>query len=367
MNVLVWNSWVAPPVGGMERIALEIALQLHSRKHTVVLVGAYDKAPELRVKIPADMPYYFFDLYRSRIKPHLAAGRLLGRVIRDHKIEIVSAHGSVFASHQVCRRRGIPHVWTIHGAEARPNSLLGRMKTAALARVLYDPLSHAVAVSTATAEIIHQQFPRLDAAHLHVINNGAPHEASLLKLPLPHAGPPWQLGFIGRLAERKRPLDLVEVARKLDKRLDFKLHVFGEGPLEKPLKAAIARHHLENRFVMHGYWDKGSAGMLEQIQVLVHTDSVEPFGGALVEAQLSGRPVVAYRVGGNPDIVENGATGCLVPLGDINAFADGVHAIAEKSFADFSVAARERAIKCFSLAHMADQYVALFERVCAKN
>jgi glycosyltransferase involved in cell wall biosynthesis len=367
MNVLVWNSWVAHPVGGMERIALEIALQLHSRRHTVVLVGAYNNAPELRARIPADMPYYFFDLYSRRVKPHLAAGRLLGRVIRDHKIEVVSAHGSVFASHEVCRRRGIPHVWTIHGAEARPKNLLGRMKTAALARVLYDQLSHAVAVSTATAEIMRREFPRLDASHLHVINNGAPHEDSLLELPLPHPGPPWQLGFIGRLAERKRPLDLVEVARKLDKRLDFKLHVFGEGPMQEPLKAAIARHHLENRFVLHGYWDKGGAGMLGQIQLLVHTDGVEPFGGALVEAQLSGRPVIAYRVGGNPDIVEHGATGCLVPLGDIDGFAEGVCTIAEKSFTDFSVAARERAIKCFSLAHMTDKYAALFKRVCAKN
>jgi glycosyltransferase involved in cell wall biosynthesis len=367
MNVLVWNSWVAHPVGGMERIALEIALQLHSRKHRVVLMGAYDNAPELRARIPADMPYYFFDMYCRRFKPHFAVARLLGRVIQDYNIEVVSAHGSVFASHEVCRRRDIPHLWTIHGAEARPKGLLGRMKTAALARVLYDPLSHAVAVSTATAEIIHQQFPRLDATHLHVINNGAPHEASLLELPLPHPGPPWQLGFIGRLAERKRPLDLVEVASKLDKRLDFKLHVFGEGPLQEPLKAAIVRQHLENRFVLHGYWDKGSAGMLEQIQLLVHTDGVEPFGGALVEAQLSGRPVIAYRVGGNPDIVEHNATGCLVPVGDIDGLAEGVCSIAEKSFSGFSVAARERAIKRFSLAHMADKYIALFEKTCASR
>ena len=82
MNVLVWNSWVAHPVGGMERIALEIALQLHSHKHTVVLVGPYDKAPELRARIPAEMPYYFFDLYSGCVKRHFAAGRLLARVIR---------------------------------------------------------------------------------------------------------------------------------------------------------------------------------------------------------------------------------------------------------------------------------------------
>src|ERR1039458_1077206 len=110
MNVLVWNSWVAHPAGGMERIALEIALQLHSRKHTVVLVGAYDNAPELRARIPADMPYYFFDLYSRRFKPHFAAGRLLGRVIRDHEIEIMSAHGSVFARDRKSTRLNSSHL-----------------------------------------------------------------------------------------------------------------------------------------------------------------------------------------------------------------------------------------------------------------
>src|ERR1017187_1125567 len=120
MNVLVWNSWVAHPAGGMERIALEIALQLHSRKHTVVLVGAYDNAPELRARIPADMPYYFFDLHRSRIKPHLAARRLLTRVMREHQIAAVSAHGNIFGLYVACQKVHVPLVWTIHGAGPRP-------------------------------------------------------------------------------------------------------------------------------------------------------------------------------------------------------------------------------------------------------
>ena len=97
MNVLVWSSYVAHPVGGQERTSLEIALQLHQRGHHVVLVGAYDNAPELRAKIPATMPYYFFDMHRRRVKPHFAAKRLLRRVMEQHHIQIVSAHGSVFA------------------------------------------------------------------------------------------------------------------------------------------------------------------------------------------------------------------------------------------------------------------------------
>src|ERR1035437_2256617 len=125
MNILLWNSWVARPIGGTERIALELALQLRKRNHLVVLVGAYDNASELRARIPSDMPYYPFDLHRTRIKPHLKAARLLYRIIREHQIQIVSGHGSVIAPYEVCRLHAIPLVWTIHGAGPRPGGLIG--------------------------------------------------------------------------------------------------------------------------------------------------------------------------------------------------------------------------------------------------
>ena len=56
MNVLVWSSYVAQPVGGQERFALGLALHLHQRGDHVVLVGAYDNVDELRRKIPPEMP-----------------------------------------------------------------------------------------------------------------------------------------------------------------------------------------------------------------------------------------------------------------------------------------------------------------------
>ncbi len=367
MNILVWNSWVKHPVGGTERTALELALQLYQRKHRVVLVGAYDNAPELRARIPLDMPYYYFDIHRRRIKPYIAAGRLLARVLEEHRTEVFSAHGAIFAAYEVCRRRGVPLMWTVQGADTHSKTLRGRLKAAAVARVLYGKCTHVVACSRATAEIVHQQFPHFDLQRLHVIHNGIIGGESLNALPLPQAGPPWHLGFVGRLAERKRPLDLVAVARKLEGKLDFKLHVFGDGPLQNSLTEAIDRHALQNRFVLHGYWDKGSAGMVSRFQILVHPDSVEPFGGALLEAQLGGRPVVAYRVGGNPEIVEHGQTGWLVPLGDTAALADGVLAVAGQSFEAFSAAARKRMLENYSSSRMTDQYLALFEQVCASR
>lgn len=367
MNIMVWSSWVASPVGGMEITALELAIELRRHGHQVTLVGAYDNAPELRSQIPADMPYYPFDIHRRLMKPHLKAARLLWRVMRKHSIEVVSAHGSVIALNEVCRMRKVPLVWTVHGAGPRPKDPIGRLKTVAIRRILMASNTHVIAVSHATAEIMHQEFPRLDASRLHVISVGRRDEKALTALPLPQPASPWRLGFVGRLAERKRPLDLVAVASKLNGALDYKFEVFGDGPLLESLRNAIRAARLEHRFRLHGYWDKGSPSMVEQFQILVHTDCVEPFGAALVEAQLGGRPVVAYRVGGNPEIVEHGVTGWLVPLGDIDGLAEGVRTITAKGFTGFAKAARQRATKLFPLARMVTEYEGLFKRICAKN
>lgn len=349
MNILLWSSYVAHPVGGQERVSLELALQLHQRGHHVVLVGPFDNAPELRARIPAELPYHSFDLYRARFRRHLAARRLMLQLMQEHRIEIVSAHGSLLAPLFCCKHLNTPMVWTMHGVESRPPTWLGRLKTKIIGQFISGPTTHIVMVSQASADLFLKLFPKLGTKKLHVIHNGASDEAELGRLPLPHAGPPWNLGFIGRLAERKQPLDLVQIAQRLEGHLDFQLHVFGSGPLLPALTEAIRQHRLEHRFVLHGYWSKGSAGMLEQIQILVHTDRLEPFGGALVEAQLAGRPVAAYRVGGNPEIVSHGETGWLAPLGDLDGLAAGVQRIAGKDFERFSAAARQRATQRFSL------------------
>jgi glycosyltransferase involved in cell wall biosynthesis len=65
--------------------------------------------------------------------------------------------------------------------------------------------------------------------------------------------------------------------------------------------------------------------LLASLDVLVHTPTApEPFGRVLAEAMAVGRPVVAARCGGIPEVVEDGVTGFLVPSGNVGAFAAAV-------------------------------------------
>lgn len=373
MNILVWSSWVRPPAGGQERMALELALRLHQHGHRVCIVGAYENAPELRAKIPADLPFYHFDLHRRRFKRHAAATRLLQRVAAKHSAQVISAHGNIFAPHAVSVLRKLPLVWTVHGAAPVPQGpaaregCMARVKSAAVRRVMDCNLTHVVAVSQSTAENVCGHFSPSDRSRLHVIHNGVIEDAALLALPLPEPGPPWHLGFIGRLVEGKGPLDLVELGRILSGSLDFRIHVFGDGPLMEPLRRAIQRSALQNNFVLHGYWDKGAAGMIAPLHLLVHPSRQEGFGSALLEAQMGGRPVVAYDVGGNPENVANGTTGLLAPTGNVEKMAEAIGVIAAKQFRGFSTAARQHAQKRFRFDRMVGEYVELFERVCASH
>ena len=149
MNLLVWSTYVEQPIGGQERISLELALQLHRRGHRVVLAGAFDHAPELRALIPPGVPCLItIGTCSASDSGHTWQPlRLASRLIREHRIQAVSAHGSVLALHEVCRRNSIPMFWTLHGAKPRPKDFLSQLKTVALRRMLKDQFCHIVGVS----------------------------------------------------------------------------------------------------------------------------------------------------------------------------------------------------------------------------
>lgn len=66
------------------------------------------------------------------------------------------------------------------------------------------------------------------------------------------------------------------------------------------------------------------ADLWPHLSLLVHPATAEPFGRVVAEALVAGVPVVAYRDGGVPEIVDDGESGLLVPPGDVAALADAV-------------------------------------------
>jgi glycosyltransferase involved in cell wall biosynthesis len=101
----------------------------------------------------------------------------------------------------------------------------------------------------------------------------------------------------------------------------------GEAPYEAELRSRAGMPSYAGRVHMLGARDDVPR-LLAACDVVVHASVLaEPFGRVLVEAMLAGRPVVATRAGGVPEVVTDGETGVLVEPGDARALTDALDAL----------------------------------------
>jgi glycosyltransferase involved in cell wall biosynthesis len=182
----------------------------------------------------------------------------------------------------------------------------------------------------------------------------------------PEVAAPWPrnggsgpvVGFVGRIEPRKGPLDLVLAAPLIRRAVpDARLVVVGGDPYETD--RAYTRSVTDSPEIELHPWSEDAPGLLRHLDVLVLPSYEEPFGTVLAEAMAVGTPVVATRVGGLPEVVDDGVTGRLVEPGAPDQLAEAVIDVLANR-ARMGVAARERGAR-FNTA----DYVELVERLIA--
>jgi glycosyltransferase involved in cell wall biosynthesis len=146
-------------------------------------------------------------------------------------------------------------------------------------------------------------------------------------VPLPE-GPPWRIGYMGRLSIEQKNLDtLLRAFRTLrDDGMDVELHFYGDGPDEETLSAQARELEVDESVCFHGRYDHRTdlPDIMTNNHVFTYTSNYE--GGpcfALLELLQAGRYVVASPVGGIPDIYEgHPGVGALVNPDDPVAIAE---------------------------------------------
>jgi glycosyltransferase involved in cell wall biosynthesis len=140
--------------------------------------------------------------------------------------------------------------------------------------------------------------------------------------------------------------------------------VAGEGSA-RPQVEADARN--VDGVSLLGYRDD-VADLVRAADIVCLSSDVEGMSVALLEAMAFGKPVVATRVGGNPEVVVDGETGFLVPPRDEAAFAAAITALAENGAraARMGEAGRARFLSHFTSARMVERYSMLFDAVSTR-
>jgi glycosyltransferase involved in cell wall biosynthesis len=139
----------------------------------------------------------------------------------------------------------------------------------------------------------------------------------------------------------------------------------GDGKLAADIRAQADAAGLETRFPGTLTADELRAA-LAAADVVLHPSDMETFGMSVAEAMACGRPVIATRVGGVPEITgHSGRAGLLVPLGDVTALSEALlHLLGDPARRlTIGEAARRRIVSRFPLATMVDAYECLFLRL----
>ena len=323
-------TWRTPPehYGPWEQVTGLLADGLADRGVDVTLFATADSLT--RATLDAVVPHGYAEdpTMDGRVWEGLHVGHVLARsgdfdLVHNHLDWLPLCFASSFSA---------PLVTTIHGFSAP--GILPAYRRAASAFVSISDSDRA---------------PGLDyAATVH-------HGVDVALLPPGPGGE--DLVSLGRIHPDKGTAEAIAIARRAGRRLVLCGIVHDQRYFDEEVAP-----HLDGNQVMY----LGAVGPGERARVLGEAAAFlhpiafdEPFGLSVVESMVCGTPVVAYRRGSMPEVVDEGVTGCLVPDADAAVRAVDAAATLDRT------RCREHAVARFSADRMVSDYLDLYARVVA--
>lgn len=299
--------------------------------------------------------------------------RKLVAFCRAHRIDVLHTHKykdnlfGVIAS-RLC---GIPHVVrTMHGL-SEPfqgwQALRMRVYSALDNLAIRYGVERVVAVSEQIQETLAQQFGRERGVRIHngvriegVVATRSPAEVrEQLGIPLD-----WPLiGTVGRLTPVKGHRHLLAAAQLLLQECShLGVVVVGDGPLMDSLKGEAERLGIARHVYFVGHRDD-TYDFMRAMDVFVLPSLHEGIPMVLLEAMALARPVVASRVGGIPEVVQEASQGILIPAEDPAAIAEACRRLLDdRPLADrYGQLAHQRVEQEFSSTLMGRNVWALYQ------
>ncbi len=295
----------------------------------------------------------------------------IGKLIRQTKPDIVHTHASL-SGRIAAKGLGVPVVYTKHGLTincpsprgTKPpgffqkflNNLASRLLSDAIIAIsqgVYDDLVGAGVETSRVWLVLHgvdlDEFKPRDP--LKRLDDGCPKTVVV--------------GTLARLDPVKGLDVFIEAAQMVIPSCpQARFIIAGTGFMEKALKAKIRELRLDSFVQMAGFVHDVS-GFLSDLDIFVLPSLSEGLGLSVLEAMAQGLPVIATRVGGIPEAVEDGVTGILVEPGNPRLLAQSIArlAIDPQLAAGMGLEGRERAQRLFDAKLMAQNTVDVYRKV----
>lgn len=259
---------------------------------------------------------------------------------------------------------GVPVIHTKHGRNAP-----GNFKKVLLNKIAAFFTQRVVAVSVDAADVC-RNIERISSAKVITILNGvdtqrfSPGEDSGLRIEIGQTEDIPIIGIVARLSTEKNHFLLLDACKLLsEKGTGFHLVIVGDGPLRNELRERVSELHLETEVTFLGMRQDIST-LIKAFDVFALPSKTEGISLTLLEAMGCCIPVVATKVGGNPEVVDDGVTGYITSL-DAQDFASKLDCLLNNSDLriQMGLAGRKRVMDRFSLSRAAENYIAVYREL----
>ena len=323
--------------GGTERVVYWLTEELVSRGHRVTLFASGDSHTSAELVPGCARALRLYEKYEDKAVPHIL---MLDRLVqRASDFDVIHFHTDNihFLLSRYCK---LPSVTTLHGR-------LDLEGLPALHRRFHDVPVISISYS--------QRKPLPNANWIGNVYHGLP------DCPFRDGGRGEYLAFLGRICPEKRLDRAIQIASALGMPLKIAAKV-------DPADRAYFHSQIEHLLHQPGIEYIGEIGDQDKAEFLGNAyaylfpiDWPEPFGLTMIEAMRCGTPVVAFNCGSVPEVMVDGVTGFIV-----NSVEEAVAAVRRCSLLD-RTACRQVFQERFTSGRMADEYVALYEKVARRH
>ncbi len=368
---------VYPTYGGSGIVGSELGRDLAERGHNVHFISSF--LPTRLTELSERIHFHEVEMMSYPLFEHqpydLALATKMATVARAEKLDLFHVHyaiphsiSAILARESIKQKRYVPVITTLHGTDI---TLVGADRSyLPITRYGLQQSDGVTAVSNFLKQATIETF---DFDEIEVIPNFIcpTHYKRLPDSPLrAELAPNGErlLVHVSNFRPVKRPADCIEILVKVrESGENARLVMVGDGP-----ERAAVNYHAEqlgmNGNVIFVGKQANIAEYLGVADVFLLPSELESFGLAALEAQACEVPVIATRIGGVPEVVNDGESGFLSDVGDVAKMsADTLRLLGDEELRrSFGERGRELAVQRYSTGQIIPQYIAFYEKIVKK-